>query len=118
MELYYKATVDNQEFLVSSVEVDGLQNLKGLKNRLIDENDWGDTSKASFYLDNDSSKQLALTTKVTEIQVENSKENPLYVNVEFGSAPQEGKFGIVVPLSSFVGIICFVCSPETLTYLF
>ena len=83
MELHYKTTVDNEEWEVSSVEVDGLEKLRDLKRVLIDENEWGDAAKVSFYriVNNNTSKQLALTTKISVVLTGNNEESPLIVIV-------------------------------------
>ena len=82
MELHYKATVDNEEWEVSSVEVIGLKKLKDLKRVLIYENEWGDAAKVSFFRNNNvDSKQLAFTTKLSKVLTGNNEESPLIVIV-------------------------------------
>lgn len=85
MELHYKAIVDNKGWKVSSIEVDRLEKLKELKRVLIDENEWGDAAQVSFYenssVNNSTSGQLALTTKMSAVLTGNSEQNPLYVIV-------------------------------------
>ena len=82
------------------LEVNDLTNLKTLKSKLIDDNEWGEESKVSFYR-NENSKPAPLTTKVASMQDGNSIENPLFV----------------VGKSHCVDTTCFVCSPVTLTCL-
>ena len=68
---------------MSSIEVNGLEKLKELKRVLIDENEWGDAAQVSFYriVNNITSKQLALTTKLSVVLTGNNEENPLCVIV-------------------------------------
>ena len=88
MELHYKATLDDEEWDVSSIQVNGLERLKELKTRLIVENEWRESAEVSFYHTvNMTSKRLALTTKMSVILSGNSGENPLCVIVKQQDQP-------------------------------
>lgn len=82
MELHYKATVDNKEWEVSSIEVEEQWKLKDLRTSLLSENLWDETSAVSFFRDfHPATKQLAFTTKVHQLLADNSEDNPLVVIV-------------------------------------
>ena len=86
MELHYKATVDNEEWEVSSVEVIGLKKLKDLKRVLIYENEWGDAAKVKFFRAvSNERRPLLLSTKLSKILPGNNEESPLIVIVSLPS---------------------------------
>ena len=83
--LHYKAIVDNEEWEVSSIEVNRQWNLKELKLTLLSTNDWDGNSKVSFFRaststsDDKGTKQLALSTRLPFVLENNSDDSPLTV---------------------------------------
>lgn len=83
-ELYYKATVDGNEWEVSSIEVTDEEKwkLKDLRAALLSENLLDDKSTVAFYRsDSPPTKQLAFTTKVQYILQNNGAETPLCADI-------------------------------------
>ena len=82
MELYYKTTLDKREYNVVSVQVDGLEKLRDVKRVIIDENEWGETAKVSFFRIVSNKRQpLLLATRLSKVLPGNNEENPLLVTV-------------------------------------
>ena len=82
MELYYKTTLDKTEYNVVSVQVDGLEKLRDAKRVIIDENEWGDTAKVSFFRIVSNKRQpLLLATRLSKVLPGNNEENPLLMTV-------------------------------------
>ena len=76
MELHYKATVDDEEWEVSSIAVNKEWKLKDLKTAIISANEWVEKSTVSFFR-HESSKRVPLTTGVQRILDGNTEEKPL-----------------------------------------
>ena len=91
MELHYKATVDDEEWEVSSITVSQEWKLKDLKTAIISANEWDERSTVSFFR-NESTKRVPLTTGVQKILEGNNEGNPLNLVVvqEVGKRPTQG----------------------------
>ena len=81
MELHYKATVDDEEWEVSSITVSQEWKLKDLKTAIISANEWDERSTVSFFR-NESTKRVPLTTGVQKILEGNNEGNPLNLVVD------------------------------------
>eukprot|EP00549_Striatella_unipunctata_P000769 CAMPEP_0118677524 /NCGR_PEP_ID=MMETSP0800-20121206/2678_1 /TAXON_ID=210618 ORGANISM="Striatella unipunctata, Strain CCMP2910" /NCGR_SAMPLE_ID=MMETSP0800 /ASSEMBLY_ACC=CAM_ASM_000638 /LENGTH=560 /DNA_ID=CAMNT_0006573213 /DNA_START=222 /DNA_END=1905 /DNA_ORIENTATION=+ len=82
--LHYQTTLGDEEWEVSSIEVDESMTLKDLKKLLIEYNEWGDAAKVSFYRNGTKRSQkkgMALTAKISEVTKENTEHNPFIVIV-------------------------------------
>ena len=86
MELHYKATVDDEEWEVSSITVNQGWKLKDLKTAIISANEWDEKSTVSFFR-NESSKRVPLTTSVQKILEGCTEENPLHLVVVSDQQP-------------------------------
>lgn len=93
-ELHYKATVDDEEWAVSSIKVDSEWTLKKLKKEMLSQNEWDAESTVSFR--NSMNLQFPLTTPLQKILTDNKEDSPLCViveqHVQKPPAPKKPKF--------------------------
>jgi hypothetical protein len=85
--IYYCAKLDDALYAVSSIQIyNDMVTLKDLKRKLLDFNEWPESSTVTFYMSgsyetSENNKRLAYTTSLKECLIGNSNENPLYVDI-------------------------------------